>query len=104
MELYESIPGWSEYKPFVRALNTYVRILDSFEESRHKARNQGETYQMPGEADEPEEADEGAEEASSRPNKRQRSLSAESPDGAIGRRKIDVEAFAWFIRDRKSVV
>ena len=69
MELYESIPGRSEYKPFVRALDAYVRILNSFEESRHKARNQGETYQTPGEADEPKEADEGAEEASSQPNK-----------------------------------
>ena len=70
MELYESIPGQSEYEPFVRALDAYVCILDSFEESWHKAINQGETYQTPGEADEPEEADEGAEEASSRPNKR----------------------------------
>ena len=64
MELYELIPGQSEYKPFVRALDVYVHILNSFEESWHKARNQGKTYQVLGEADEPKEADKGGKEAS----------------------------------------
>ena len=62
VEHYELIPGRSE--PFIRALNMYIHILDSFEESQHKARNQGETYQVPGEADEPEEADKGSKEVS----------------------------------------
>ena len=42
VELYESIPGHSEYEPFIRALDVYVHILNSFEESWHKARNQGD--------------------------------------------------------------
>ena len=65
MELYELIPGWSEYEPFIRALDVYVHILNSFKESWHKARNQGETYQVPGEADKSKEVDEGEEEVSS---------------------------------------
>ena len=64
VELYESIPGHSEYKPFVRVLDVYVCILNNFEESWHKARNQGETYQAPSEAEEPEEGGEGGKEMS----------------------------------------
>ena len=99
MELYELIPGRSEYEPFVRALNVYVHILNSFEDSQHKARNQGETYQAPGKADEAEEVDKGGQEASGQLNKQQRSRSVESPDEAIRRCKIDVKVFAWVIRD-----
>ena len=33
VECYDSISGHSEYEPFVRALDTYIHILDSFEAS-----------------------------------------------------------------------
>ena len=39
VQLYKLIPGCSEYEPFIRALNTYICILNSFKESWHKARN-----------------------------------------------------------------
>jgi len=85
---------------YLQALGAYVRVLDNFERIRERAstgRNAGDVADG-GEPIRGGDHDKDEHEDIPGGNKRRRSQSVGTDDG-LARRKVNIDAFAWVIRD-----
>jgi hypothetical protein len=96
LELQSTIPHDDE-PTHLKALGAYVRVLDNFERIRGRVEPRGVEGDEDGEPGAGEREDSPGGSVAGQ-NKRPRSQSVGSDDGST-KRKVDVSAFAWVIRD-----
>lgn len=99
IELQDIIPNDSENPvTAIKALESYVRILDNVERLRDRGITDGGLGSGNNGDDEGGERDENAG-TTIEQTKRRRSHSVDTEDESSAKRKIDVKTFAWIVRD-----
>ena len=103
IDLQRAIPhDESDPSTHIKALEAYIRILDNFKRLRINVGGNGGARAEPDGGDERdgEPGDDGGDgDPPAGQDKRHRSHSVDSSGGSPTKRKIDVNAFAWVIRD-----